>query len=192
MGRAEGACINPACQGQSCLLRLQQPPPAQPVTVPGPFVLVLGSLAAGHRPCRKGPGGQQRGPRPSHSCLASALRGPGTEAGARPFGSHLLHHPLVPGQVLRSLGTPSSFAGRGRERGPGLFSHLLHHIFPFFLSHAAEQKVRPPFSPCPWEAVYQDWVRLQDVCFIFPTLRGLLEFSPVSNWAGVWNGGHRV
>lgn len=53
---------------------------------------------------------------------------------------------------------------REREREIELFSHLLHHLF---FSHAAEQKVRPEFSACPWEAVYQDWVSLQDVCFIF-------------------------
>lgn len=40
-------------------------------------------------------------------------------------------------------------------------------LFFFFSPHAAEQKVHPQFSPCPWEAVYQDWVSVQDVYFIF-------------------------
>lgn len=96
------------------------------------------------------------------SCLALALV-LGKRAGAQPFGSHLLYPPPHPGQVILSLGTLSSFAGKGRER----LNCFLIFSFVFFFSHAAEQKVRPEFSTCPWEAVYQDWVSLQDVCFIF-------------------------
>lgn len=41
------------------------------------------------------------------------------------------------------------------------------NCFLLSFSHAAEQKVHPQFSPCPWEAVYPDWVSVQDVYFIF-------------------------
>lgn len=142
------------CAGSRGFLGCWHPGP-----VPSGRVALRGSAGPGRGCCVS-----TASPCSSSSCLALARAC--VHDVCKSSGMSIWFPSLVPPPASRPGSSVTGDILNSQEIGESLivFSSL---FFFFFLSHAAEQKVHPQFSPCPWEAVYQDWVSVQDVYFIF-------------------------
>lgn len=99
------------------------------------------------------------------SCLA--LAGGSVRGVCKSLGMSIWFPSPVPPPASRPGSSVTGDILNSQEIGESLIVFSSLSSFFCFFSHAAEQKVHPQFSPCPWEAVYQDWVSVQDVYFIF-------------------------